>query len=71
MSYIYSAERILATDMTKLMGADLDMRSKVRRHWRSSLIDAVLILDGVLQGGDVDPILHQHVGRMLKLEESE
>merc|ERR1719325_51299 len=48
------------------MSADLDMRSKVRRHRRSSLIDAVLILDGVLQRGDVDPVLHQHVGCMLK-----
>ena len=55
--------------MTRLMSADLDIRSKVRRHRRSSLIDAVLILDGVLQGRDVDPVLHKHVGRMLKLEE--
>merc|ERR1719210_589213 len=27
---------------------------------------AVLILNGVLQGGDVNPVLHKHVGRMLK-----
>ena len=30
--HILTAELILATDMTKLMSADLDMRSKVRRQ---------------------------------------
>ena len=44
-----------------------DLMKRLSRQSNVSLIHTVLILEGVLQGCDVDAIVHKHLGCMLKL----
>ena len=57
----YFINRILFIHRTDLTRKDFCIHSNV------SVIYAVLILESVLQWCDVDPILHKHIGCMLKL----